>query len=95
MRSKLSTVVRIRLRGVAGDGTGKTGVAYILTWYRVVVVVDGVGVVLLVGLAVTIHAGEVTVVDVLRMVDIPDVLALFVCQPIVDVLVVVVVDSVV
>lgn len=94
MRSKLSTVVRIRLRGVAGDGTGKTGVAYILTWYRVVVV-DGVGVVLLVGLAVTIHAGEVTVVDVLRMVDIPDVLALFVCQPIVDVLVVVVVDSVV
>lgn len=90
MRSKLSTVGRIRLRGVAGDGIGKTGVANILTGYRVVV---DVGVVLIVVVReVTIQTGDETVVVVL--IALLGVLTRFVCQRIVDV-VVVVVDSVV
>lgn len=76
-------MVRIRLRGVAGDGMGIAGVANILSVYRVVVVV---GVVLMVGvLVVTIHDVEGTAVVVVL-----GVLTLwFVCQLIVDVVVVV------
>lgn len=53
MRSKLSIVVRTRLRGVAGEGTGNGGVGYILGEYRdvvvvVIVVVDALAVALVV-----------------------------------------------
>lgn len=83
-------VVRIRLRGVAGDGIGNAGVANILTVYRVVVLV---GVVLIVGtLVVPIQDVEGTAVVVLDAIL--GVLTLwFVCQPIVDEVVVVVADS--
>lgn len=94
MRSKLSIVVRTRLRGVAGEGNeGYAGVGYIFAGYRLVVVVD---VVLIVGLVVAIQEGVVFTVIVVvgfELVTLVDELILFVCQMIVD-RVVVVVDSV-
>lgn len=80
MRSKLSTVVRTRLRGVAGEGkAGYAGVGYIFAGYLLVVVVV---VVLTVG-RVTIHAGDVFTIAVdvgFELVALLVVLALFVCQ---------------
>lgn len=84
MRSKLSIVVRTRLRGVAGEGTGNGGVGYIFGGYRDVVV--AVVVVLTVGLTVA-GGGYVTTTDVVIMLELVVALTLCVCQPVVDVLV--------
>jgi hypothetical protein len=80
MRSKLSIVVRTRLRGVAGEGkAGYAGVGYIFAGYLLVVV----GVVVLTIGRVTIHAGDVFTIAVVvgfEFVALLVVLALFVCQ---------------